>query len=71
MNERKEMQRPGSPERAPGRGKESLIVPLQTTARSLPSMNEPNLHRLLSSSPLAELDFDSAGAAMPVREIVL
>lgn len=54
------------------RGKASvMVVSVEAFARLQPDRSEPSLHRLLSTSPLADLEFGEKGSPMPVREVDL
>lgn len=54
------------------RGKASvMVVPVETFRRLQPDRREPDLHRLLSTSPLADVEFGEPGIPMPVREVDL
>lgn len=54
------------------RGKASVVVlAVEDYERLSPASGELTLYQLLSSSPLADLDFETKGEPMPVREVVL
>ena len=48
-----------------------MVVLIETFWRLQPDRREPDLHRLLSTSPLADLELDEPGLPMPVRDVVL
>ncbi len=52
------------------RGEASVVVvSVETFERLRPDRSEPSLHRLLSTSPLADLELGEQGLPMPVREV--
>ena len=58
-----------SPQRITVHGQDAVIlVSARTFAEMLPASSEKSLHVLLSSSPLAEIDFDFESVRSPVRE---
>lgn len=64
--------RDSEPQRITVRGKDAVVMlSAQTFAKLLPLLAEPNLHHLLSQSPLSRLDFEPSRMESPVREIEL
>ena len=60
------------PQRVTVEGKDSvMIVSAEMLSRLLPATTQPNLHELLSQSPLAELDFNFEAERSPVRDVEL
>ena len=54
------------------RGKDAVVViAADQFAKLLPLMKQPNIHELLSQSPLSSLDFEPPGVQSPVREVEL
>ncbi len=54
------------------RGQDAVVVlSTQEFAKLLPLMQQPNLHQLLSLSPLSRLDFESSSIESPVRQVEL
>ena len=52
------------------RGKEAVVVlSAGEFAKLLPLMAQPNIHELLSQSPLNRLDFEQSSVQSPVREV--
>ncbi len=47
------------------------MLSAQTFAQLLPLLAEPNLHQLLSQSPLSRLDFEQPSVQAPVRPLEL
>ena len=61
-----------SPQRITVRGKDAVvIISAQEFAKLLPLLEQPNLHTLLSQSPLSQLEFESASIQSPVRDVEL
>jgi antitoxin Phd len=61
-----------TPQRISVRGKDAVVViSAQEFAKLLPLLKQPNLHALLSESPLSCLDFEQSGVQSPVRDIEL
>jgi len=64
--------REDGPQRVTVYGKDAVVIlSTEEYARLLPTTQEPNLHRLLSTSPLAKLDFVPQPEYSPVRDIEL
>ncbi|MEO0532482.1 MAG: type II toxin-antitoxin system Phd/YefM family antitoxin [Cyanobacteria bacterium P01_A01_bin.123] len=60
------------PQRITVRGEEAVVViSTQLFEKILPLLAQPNLHALLSQSPLSKLEFESASVQSPIREIEL
>jgi prevent-host-death family protein len=60
------------PQRVTVYGKDAVVViSTEEYTRLLPTTQEPNLHRLLSTSPLAKLEFMPQPEYSPVREFEL
>lgn len=61
------------PQRITVRGEDAVVVlSAKEFAKLLPLMAQPNLHVLLSQSPLSRLDFEQPGGVRsPVREVEL
>lgn len=60
------------PQRMTVRGQDAVVVlSAQEFAQLLPLMQQPNLHSLLSQSPLSHLDFEPSSLASPVRPVEL
>jgi prevent-host-death family protein len=61
-----------APQRITVRGEDAVVViSAKDFTKLLPLLKQPNLHNLLSQSPLAVLDFDSQPVQSPVRDIDL
>lgn len=60
------------PQRITVRGQDAVVVlSAQEFAQLLPLMQQPNLHSLLSQSPLRHLDFEPSSLASSVRPVEL
>lgn len=60
------------PQRITVRGQDAVVVlSTEEFAKLLPLMQQPNLHALLSQSPLCHLDFEPSSLASPVRPVEL
>jgi prevent-host-death family protein len=60
------------PQRITVRGQDAVVMlSAQTFAQLLPLLAEPNLHHLLSQSPLSRLDFEQPSVQAPVRPLEL
>ena len=60
------------PQRVTVEGKDTvMVISADMFSKLLPASAQPNLHELLSQSPLAELDFDFETERSPVREVEL
>lgn len=61
-----------TPQRITVRGQDAVVViSAQDFARLLPLLKQPNLHALLSQSPLSRLDFEQPGIQATVRDVEL
>jgi prevent-host-death family protein len=61
-----------TPQRITVRGQDAVVViSAQDFARLLPLLEQPNLHALLSQSPLSRLDFEQASIQATVRDVEL
>ncbi|MEL7069973.1 MAG: type II toxin-antitoxin system prevent-host-death family antitoxin [Cyanobacteria bacterium J06634_6] len=59
-----------APQRITVRGEDAVVViSAKEFIKLLPLIKQPNLHKLLSESPLASLDFESQPVQSPVRDI--
>lgn len=60
------------PQRITIRGEDAVVVLSATTfARMLPLIRQPNIHALLSNSPLSRLDFNQLSTKASVRDVEL
>jgi antitoxin Phd len=60
------------PQRVTVHGKDAVVIlSAEEYARLAPTAVQPNLHELLSRSPLRELDFEHGSVRSPVRDIEL
>lgn len=60
------------PQRITVHGKDSVvIVDAEEFARMIPASDQTSLHKVLSTSPLAEVDFETEGMRSPVRDVEL
>jgi prevent-host-death family protein len=60
------------PQHVTVRGQDAVVIlSAQTFEEIAPLLKEPNLHQLLSQSPLSQLEFDSPGEPFPIRDIEL
>jgi antitoxin Phd len=60
------------PQRVTVEGKDSvMVISAEMFSAMLPATAQPNLHELLSQSPLADLDFDFETERSPVSDVVL
>lgn len=60
------------PQRVTVRGEPAVVVmSADDYARLVPVAEQPSLHRMLSESPLRELDFEFASERSPVRKVAL
>ncbi|ANV89486.1 type II toxin-antitoxin system prevent-host-death family antitoxin [Picosynechococcus sp. PCC 8807] len=54
------------------RGKDAVvIIAADQFVKLLPLMKQPNIHGLLSQSPLSRLNFELSGVQSPVRKVEL
>ncbi len=54
------------------RGQDAVvIISAQTFEEIAPLLEQPNLHTLLSQSPLSQLEFDSPSDTFPIRDVEL
>jgi prevent-host-death family protein len=54
------------------RGQEAVVVlSADQFAKILPLMAQPNIHELLSQSPLSHLDYEQLSVQSPVRKVEL
>lgn len=61
-----------TPQRVTVRGEDAVvIISAQAFAKLLPLLEQPNLHTLLSQSPLSRLDFEQSSIQSPVRDVEL
>ena len=61
-----------APQRITVRGEDAVVViSAKEFTKLLPLIRQPNLHKLLSESPLASLDFESQPVQSPVRDVEL
>ncbi|MEM6597463.1 MAG: type II toxin-antitoxin system prevent-host-death family antitoxin [Cyanobacteria bacterium P01_D01_bin.36] len=61
-----------APQRITVRGEDAVvIISAKEFTKLLPLIQQPNLHSLLSQSPLASLDFESQTVQSPVRDVEL
>jgi antitoxin Phd len=61
-----------TPQRITVRGEDAvIIISAQEFAKLLPLLEQPNLHLLLSQSPLSRLDFEQPSIQSPVRDVEL
>ncbi|QCS50263.1 type II toxin-antitoxin system prevent-host-death family antitoxin [Picosynechococcus sp. PCC 11901] len=64
--------RDADPQLVTVRGKDAVVIlAADQFAKLLPLLKQPNIHELLSQSPLNSLDFESSGVQSPVREVEL
>ncbi|MGB3494720.1 MAG: type II toxin-antitoxin system prevent-host-death family antitoxin [Elainellaceae cyanobacterium] len=64
--------RENAPQRVTVRGEDAVVIlAAQDFAKLLPLLEQPNLHHLLSQSPLNRLEFEQLSVTGPVREIDL
>ena len=60
------------PQRVTVHGKDAVVVlSAEDYARLAPAAAQPSLYRLLSQSPLRDLDFEHDGIRSPVRDVEL
>jgi antitoxin Phd len=60
------------PQRVTVHGKEAVVIlSAEDYARLAPTAAQPNLHALLSQSPLRDLDFELGSVRSPVRDVDL
>ena len=60
------------PQRVTVHGKDAVVIlSAEDYARLAPAAALPNLHALLSSSPLRDLDFEHGSVRSPVRDVEL
>jgi antitoxin Phd len=61
-----------TPQRITVRGEDAVvIISAQEFAKLLPLLEQPNLHALLSQSPLSHLDFEQSSVQPAVRNVEL
>jgi antitoxin Phd len=61
-----------TPQRITVRGEDAVvIISAQEFAKLLPLLEQPNLHTLLSQSPLSHLDFEQSSIQPVVRDVEL
>ncbi len=61
-----------NPQRITVRGKDAVvIISAEEFAKLLPLLEQPNLHALLSQSPLSRLNFESPKTESPIRDVEL
>ena len=61
-----------TPQRITVRGEDAVvIISAQEFVKLLPLLEQPNLHALLSQSPLTRLDFEQESVQSPVRDVEL
>jgi prevent-host-death family protein len=61
-----------APQRITVRGEDAVvIISAQEFAKLLPLLEQPNLHALLSQSPLSRLDFEQPSIQPTVRDVEL
>ena len=61
-----------APQRITVRGEDAVVIlSTQDFAKLLPLLEQPNLHNLLSQSPLNRLEFEPSGIESPIRDIDL
>ena len=64
--------RDSQPQHVTVRGQEAVvIISADTFAEIAPFLQEPNLQKLLSQSPLSQLEFESPSDTFPIRNIEL
>jgi prevent-host-death family protein len=60
------------PQRVTLHGKDAVVIlSAEAYARLAPAAAQPNLHALLSRSPLRDLDFEHESVRSPVRDVEL
>jgi antitoxin Phd len=60
------------PQRVTVHGKDAVVIlSAEDYARLAPTAAQPNLHALLSQSPLRDLDFELGSVRSPVRDVDL
>lgn len=60
------------PQHVTVRGQDAVVIlSAQAFEEIAPFLKEPNLHQLLSQSPLSQLAFDSPSDVFPIRDIEL
>src|SRR5580693_648348 len=60
------------PQRVTLHGKDAVVIlSAEDYARLAPAAAQPNLHALLSGSPLRDLDFEHGSVRSPVRDVEL
>ena len=60
------------PQRITVHGKDAVvIVDAEEFARMIPASDQTSLHKLLSTSPLADIDFENEGVRSSVRDVEL
>ena len=60
------------PQRVTVHGKDAVvIVDAEEFARMIPASDQTSLHMILSTSPLADIDFGREGVRSPIRDVEL
>ncbi|BAU14246.1 hypothetical protein LEP3755_47920 [Leptolyngbya sp. NIES-3755] len=61
-----------TPQRITVRGEDAVVIlSAQEFAKLLPLLEQPNLHELLSQSPLSRLEFEHPSVQSPIRDVEL
>jgi prevent-host-death family protein len=61
-----------NPQRITVRGKDAVVViSAEEFAKLLPLLEQPNLHTLLSQSPLSRLNFEQSSTKAAIRDVEL
>lgn len=64
--------RDSKPQRVTVRGEDAVVIlSARTFAKLLPLMAQPDIHALLSQSPLSRLNFEQPSIQSPVRDVEL